>query len=739
MIQILWLPYVNYSLLATLSIAWFIVLCCSIPYRKIRPLTWILSGLIYALIFCQFQLHEQVQTPSNKDLVVLVKSLPKSSSNKTSFIGTDTTTGKTYLLNQYHHTTDALMTFKAGNIYHLNANLKPPHGSVNGVGFDREKWLFRNGIDGIGSIKKIHPDSRASFEFISLVNRWRTALSQLINQSFKNPQSNALIHALSIGDKSHFEHHDMTMFQNTGTAHLIAISGLHVGMVAYLGWLLGSLFFKMWPQQQVARPVFQIITGLILAGLYACLAGLAVSTLRALIMLTVYGVYKLSRRSSYGWDVWSVSLMIVLLLDPLNVLDGGFWLSFTAVAVLILAFNGTTSQQQPLTNFFTMQWTLLIGMLPLSLTVFSKINLMTPIVNLIMIPLMTFLLIPLILLLIVIGSLVGAFPDSLVSLIDWISLCTLAILAWFDQFSSWALNLSIHYWWQYIVLILAAALLVLPRVIPQRVLGISLLVVGLYTPQEKIPNGHFNAHILDVGQGLSVVIETQNHTAIYDVGAAYDSGFNMVDAVILPFLHQRNINSIDTLILSHQDNDHSGAAIYLQQQIPIIQTLGTEPTHQACITGNSWQWDQVKFTFLSPNNLTPYLKNNSSCVLKIESAKASFLLTGDIENPVEYRLTRFNSEQIQADVMLVPHHGSKTSSTIEFIKAVNPQTAINSSGQFNPFKHPAETIKKRYQTLGIPMLDTQSSGLISLTTFPELGMTSLRELSPQIWRKKKPD
>ncbi|MGJ8663057.1 MAG: DNA internalization-related competence protein ComEC/Rec2 [Marinicella sp.] len=737
--QILWLPEVNMTLLTILMIVWLIVLLLCTRFNVLKPSAFFLAGILYALSFCYMQLQDQLQTPSNQDLTIRIDSLPKMTQQKTSFIGTDLASGRKLLLSQYAQSTDDLTIYKTGHIYQLNANLKPPHGAVNGIGFDREKWLFRNGIDGIGNIKSVQADSHRSFDFKSLINQWRSSLSQLINQHFQHPKANAMIHALSIGDKSHFEHQDKTMFQNTGTAHLIAISGLHVGMVAYLGWLMGGMLFKLYSQLRYPKPVFQIISGLLLAALYACLAGLAVSTLRALIMLLVYGLYKLGRRSNYAWDVWSVSLFLVLLVDPLNVLDGGFWLSFTAVAVLILAFNGTPKHTHSLINFISMQWTLLLGMMPLSLALFSRVNLMAPVVNLIMIPIMTFILIPLILMLILIGSLWGTFPGLLVNSINWVSQFSIQILSWFNQFSTWSLSLSIQHGWQYVVLILAAILLVLPRAIPHRILGIPLIVLGLYSPIDKIPEGQFKAQFLDVGQGLSILLQTQNHTLLYDVGAAYDSGFNMADAVILPFLQQQQIKAIDTLVLSHQDNDHSGAAEELQAQIPIKQILGTAESHQPCVAGTQWNWDQVKFTLLSPNNLTPYLKNNSSCVLQIEALETRLLLTGDIESPVEYRLSKMTPEIIQSDVLLVPHHGSNTSSTTEFLQAINPKVAINSSGQYNPFGHPTNAVQSRYQQLGIQLFDTQTSGLINMTTFPELTISSLRQLKPRIWRKKKPE
>jgi competence protein ComEC len=420
-------------------------------------------------------------------------------------------------------------------------------------------------------------------------------------------------------------------------------------------------------------------------------------------------------------------------------LDAGFWLSFIAVAVLILTFSNSSQQRHATTSFFNTQWVLLIGMLPLTLLVFSKVSLLTPIVNLIMIPLMTFIMIPLVFLMLLVMTVMQSIPGLLVVLLQAISQSFIGLLQWFEMMTLWPVNIPITAWWQLTLIVLGSLLLILPKAIPQRYWGLLLIVAAVFNPKVIQPSNEFKAYFLDVGQGLAVVIETQSHAMVYDVGAAYDSGFNMTDAVVLPFLAKHQIDSLDVLMLSHQDNDHAGSAPYLLDQIPIKQIWGTENYHIPCTTGSQWVWDGVVFSILSPLNLTPYLKNNSSCVLKIQAAHSSLLLTGDIESPVEYRLTKQQSSEIKSDVLLIPHHGSKTSSSASFIQAVNPQTAINSSGQFNPFNHPAIDILSIYEKLGIEVIDTQNSGLITMSTYPALTFKQFRHQSHKIWRKKKPE
>lgn len=737
--QVVWWPRVNVEMLLIVTGLWILLLLLKRRFDVLSAVVYFTSGLLYVLLAGHIQIQSELKSPVTLTFQGHIESLPKESTQKISFLSTHPTTNQTFLLNWYKAYNQQQVAFQVGALYQFEVNLKPPHGMANGVGFDREKWLFRNHIDGIGSIKKISLIENPKIASIHVLNQWRAHISELIDKSFSNQRVSGFIHALSIGDKSHFEHQDFQTFQNTGTAHLIAISGLHIGMVALLGWTLGSLIFWLFPQQKIPRPLVQIMFSMALAMLYAALAGFAVSTQRALIMLLVFAVYKALRRPSHAWDVWSTSLVVVLLLDPLNVLDAGFWLSFTAVAVLIVSFNGIADKNSRFVNFFTMQWRLLIGMLPLSVMVFSKVNLLAPLVNLLMIPLMTFFVVPLIMLMLIIASLFSIIPTVLIELLSNVSLLFLNLLTWFEQHTYSPLNLSIQSSWSLLLLLIGTTILILPKAIPQKFWGLCLLLVAVIPYKTQLKSGHFEANFLDVGQGLSVVIQTQNHQLIYDVGAAYESGFNMAEAHILPFLQKHHINHLDGLILSHRDNDHSGAAQQLISYIPVTTVWGTEHHHKPCIAGTQWQWDDVTFTFLSPYNLSPYLNNNSSCVLKIESVKSSLLLTGDIESPVEYRLSHTEPNRIKADVMLVPHHGSKTSSTTDFIQAVNPQLVINSSGKYNPFNHPASLVSDEYKRLNIPFIDTQESGLITLTTNPTLQLKQFRHDSQRIWRKKKPE
>ncbi len=711
-------------------------------YRKlavIRYLLMFMLGLLYALLACQHQLDQQINTAQTISFSAYVDTLPRSSEHKTSFLSTDTSSGRTWLMNAYHNDSATWPDFRPGEYYHFTIYAKPPHGMANGVGFDRERWLFRHHIDGTATIKHAKLANRHSPLLKHRMHQWRAHIGTLIDQAFTTPRVNGLIRALSIGDKSRIASADYKIFHDTGTAHLIAISGLHIGMVASFGWLLGWLWFCCFPIQRINRPTTQVILALTLALAYAILAGFAVSTQRALIMLAVYAIFKIYRRQAFAWDVWSVSLMVVLLLDPLHVLDAGFWLSFIAVAVLILAFHGTKQLKSKPLNYLKMQWTLMVGMLPLNLSTFSTLKLSAPLINFIMIPLMTVLIVPALLLMLLVGSVLDFFPTALIYYLNQVCQGFLWLLDQFNQLAWLQLKLTLSSPWQLGLITLACLILVLPRAIAQRSWAVLLLFFMLLPNNEKIATGHFKVDFLDVGQGLSVLLSTQNHHLLYDVGAAYPSGFNVADAVIIPTLIALRINHLDRLIISHRDNDHAGALPYLLSQIKVKSILSTEAEHSPCVSGTSWTWDGVLFEIISPYNTQPYLKNNSSCVLKITGVNTRLMLTGDIESAVEYRLIQQTEHDIQTDVLLIPHHGSNTSSTAEFITNTNPLVAINSSGRHNPFGHPKPMVINRYEDQDVAVMDTQHSGKINLSTDPELQLEAYRTDNPRIWRTKKPE
>lgn len=685
-------------------------------------------GLLWVLWSVDKQQARQLsETVKDQTLSVVVNGLVKSTAERHQIVAKGTTSNHTYLLSLY---SKQPVPWQSGDVLTVKVNLKPPHGTLNETGFDRERWLFRQGISAVGTIKSWIAQKTTSQHPMHAVHRWRASVAEQWKRLVTDPEVRALLLALSVGDKSQFDREDFQRFQDTGTAHLIAISGLHIGMMASLGYGLGWLLFAFWPQQQLPRPQLQTVCAWVLALLYALLAGLALPTLRALLMLSVYLLFKLMKRQAYAWDVWSLSLFLLLLFDPLGVLDWGLFLSFGAVAVLILTFQGVKHNSR-WWLWLKAQWVLLLGLLPLQWLILGRITWAAPLVNFIAIPLMTALVVPLLFLVMSIQWLFDVVPELFLVCLTLLCQGFFALLDVFQSLSILSLDVPKLYVWQWALLLLTLLVMLLPKVVPQRSWALLLLTPLFFNWREPLPDGHFRVQMFDVGQGLAIAVHTENHHMLYDVGAAYDSGFNWVEAVLVPGLKAQGINSLDALVVSHQDNDHAGGLPYLKNSMPIDVIYGSEDSQQACIQGLKWQWDGVNFEVLSPYNLTPYLRNNSSCVVKIHSKHGSVLLTGDIESAVEFRLVAQNQD-LHSDVLLMPHHGSNTSSTEAFIQAVSPQWVVNSSGKFNPFKHPSPAVMSRYD---VPVLDTQDLGQINLSTYPEWHHTSIRKTSPKLWRR----
>ncbi|WP_179952210.1 DNA internalization-related competence protein ComEC/Rec2 [Marinicella rhabdoformis] len=698
----------------------------------LTPVLFLFLGLLLVGITAQWHISQQLKSPKyDQHIKVQILGLVKSQSDRHQIVAKDTSSSHKYLLNHY---SDDTVPWQSGDVLSLVVNLKPPHGTANPVGFDRERWLFRKHIAATGTIKTWKVLTVDTWNPLHHVNRWRAEVAKLWQASIEDRKVSALLMALSVGDKSHFDQEDFKRFQNTGTAHLVAISGLHIGMMAAVGYGLGWLFFACWPQERITRPQIQAMSAWVLAATYAALAGLAVPTLRALLMLTVYLYFQFIKRKAYAWDVWSLSLFLVVLFDPLGVLDFGLFLSFGAVAVLILVFQGQGNRHDENKlkwhQWIKAQWVLLLGLMPMQLLMLGRVTWVAPLVNMMAIPLMTVAIVPLLFMVLMWQFLVGKPPEFLMDIL--VLLCELFywILDLFESLPWVSMDVPSMSWWQWLFLMGFLLLMLLPRVIPQKFWAFFLLLPVVINTKESLPKGFFKAQFFDVGQGLSVAISTRNHDMLYDLGAAYDSGFNWAEAVVLPALKIEAIKHLDAVVVSHQDNDHAGGLPFLKELINIEKVYGSTEGQISCVKGVHWQWDEVTFEVLSPYNLIPYLKNNSSCVLRVSSVHGSLLLTGDIESAVEYRLLS-QSDKLQSDVMLMPHHGSKTSSTAAFIEQVSPQWVVNSSGKYNPFNHPATEVMERYE---MPVFDTQQLGQVTASNYPVWHFHGFREDFPKLWR-----
>ena len=717
---IIWLPFVKIYWLFPLFVCGVIALFLSQrspkKYHYYSIISFVL-GFSYAIVAVEnAQSHLLTFVPDNMYWVEgEITNLPKITDKKATFAldvdkQSDELKLKKILVNWY----DSSDNLQTGQKWKLKLKLKPIHGVRNPGSFDYSKWLFRNGYSATASVKDSQLLTNSTLGLFSKINRLRENVAHFIDDHFISLRVKSLLKALVIGDKREISYKDSQLFQQTGAAHLIAISGLHIGLVAFFGLIIGRLIFYLIPSEHVNQFKYEAFFAILLGLFYALMAGLSIPTIRALVMVAVFSLAHVFKTKITNWQAWASALVIVLIMDPLSVLDLGFWFSFMAVAVLMFGFSNRKQSLLKVTVFIKAQIFILVGLLPLMAIFFHQINLLAPLTNFIVLPLVSFLLIPLLFLSLMVSIFNNFLSSIMFSSVEILVEVFFKLLEDLSRLNGLILPLPQLTFSQILVLVSIVMLLLLPKLFRWRFIIIIFLVGFLFIPAPKLMVDDFDVNLLDVGQGLSIVITTKNHTMVFDTGARYDSGYSYAASVVVPFLNSKAINYVDYLVLSHKDNDHAGGAGMLIEKYTNVNILDVLGVNGSCKSPKTWQWDGVNFSVLSPFELTPYLGNNSSCVIKISSPNGSVLLTADIEEPVEYRLVNNDPNSLKSDVLIVPHHGSKSSSSDDFLTLVNPKVALNSSGFANQFNHPHPKIKKRYKSKNITFLDTQKSGMITV-------------------------
>ena len=715
--QLMWLP--------TLNLTWVIPLILPVLIgllnRKKHPIFVTIFalglGIIYGIISGTIAKSHQLNTIPFENIQVegIVINLPIHKKDRVKFaLKVESMSAqlplKKILVNWYKNPD----VIKPGQKWLFELKLKPIHGYKNPGSFDYSKWLFRQGYDAIATVKKAKLIESQNYDLSTLINVFRAKIAKIIQQQYSVSRVQALIQALIIGDKSQISSDDSQLFKDTGTAHLVAISGLHIGLIAFVGMLFGRLLFVIIANERLNRFKLEALFAISFALIYSLLAGFSIPTIRALIMVLVFSISYVGKLKISRWYSWSIAMLVVLLIDPLSVLDLGFWFSFTAVAVLIFAFSNKMKKTNKIITFIQAQIVILIGLSLLMVLAFYQVNFLAPIVNILVLPLASFLLIPMIFVSMLVYFIYPPLANMFFFAAEKLTSLLFLFLDFVQQYNYLSISVKNISFFSICTAIIAIIILLLPKLFRWRYLALLLWLPLFLNRPNEIKNGEFKVNVLDVGQGLSVIVTTKNTVMIYDTAAKYDSGFSLASTVIIPFLQSRGIQKVDKIILSHDDNDHAGGIDLLKSEYNVTDVMGVTAEYSGCQYPLQWHWNQVKFEVYSPLELIPYLANNSSCVVKVSSEYGSILLTGDIEEPVEYRLVNKFPEQIESNVLLVPHHGSKTSSSMSFIKKVNPKIAINSSGFMNQFNHPHPKIKQQYLSEGIKFYDTQVNGMIEL-------------------------
>ncbi len=614
---------------------------------------------------------------------------------------------------------------RPGERWQLRVRLKRPHGLMDAGAFDYAGWSFRNGIDAVGYVRhgigrRIAP--AAGYPIL----RWRAAVEAALRKAVGHDPQRGLLEAVTVGDRADVSTAAWQILTRTGTVHLVAISGLHIGLVAGLVFtLVGGLWGALGLSARAPARSAAIVAALAVALAYAALAGFSLPTRRAVLMLAAYAVATLWRREHRRYAPLELAALAILVTDPPAVLAPGFWLSCAAVAALLYVVPARGPQGR-VGRWLGVQWRLTLGLLPLLALAFGRMSTVGPAANLIAVPVFTLWVVP--------AALIGAvlaplWPQGAATAFGggmWGVHGLIAVLARLAALPWAQVALAQPPLWALAVAVLGAALLLAPRGVPGRWLGLALCVPLLWPPLPQPAAGAFSLTLLDVGQGLSAIVRTRAHTLVYDTGPSYHDGRDAARSVVIPYLRARGAGRPDRLIVSHEDDDHAGGLPTLRAAFPGMQVLtGARDIFrqlEPCLAGQHWRWDGVDFDVLSPRADGPGRGNDASCVLRVSSEGGSALLTGDIEAPAERRLLARYGAGLAADVLVVPHHGSTSSSTADFVRAVHPAFALFPVGYLNRWRFPKARVVARYRRIGATLLRTDTAGAIHMR-FTEDGVT----------------
>lgn len=712
------------NLLVLLAIGSFLA------YRRAWLITCLVLGIGWASLYAHWQLADRLPDKydnSEISIVGTISSLPQQQEGRTSFDFHITKPEHDFPekihLTWYHPEP----SIRAGQCWRFTVKLKQPYGRSNPGGFDFEAWLFARHIAATGYVRnkpepELLPVAPGFSEYFTV---WRQAISERMTVAVPNAQQIGMIKALSIGAQDAISQNQWEIFRSTGTTHLIVISGSHISLITGMVYLLTRRTWVWLGILSISPHKIAAILAWPAGMFYSGLAGYSIPTLRAMIMLSVALGAIVWQRHTNPFQILLLALLAVLAIDPLAVLSIGFWLSFLAVGLLIYVSAGRLGRSSAWRETIAAQLASFIGLSPLLIIFFQQMSLISPVANWLAAPLIGLLVVPLALLGVILLFVWPALAEILLSWADFILQGLWWLLTKLAEFPSANLYCLQPPWYALPLAFMSVLLILAPRGIPGRYLGVFLLLPLLFVQSEKPAMGAAWLSVLDVGQGLAAVVQTSRHSLVFDTGVKFSEFSDMGDAVVLPYLRWQGIEQLDALLISHGDQDHSGGAASLIEQIQIETVLSSAPEwaegpgRQYCQAGQHWEWDQVKFTILSPPETEFSKENDNSCVLKVNTDTQSFLLTGDIELNAETWLAKQYGTKLNSTVLVAPHHGSKTSSTAFFLQQVAPELVIIPVGHLNRFGFPHRKVLDRYRELNLHWLSTAEHGAITVRTNPK--------------------
>ena len=644
---------------------------------------------------------------------------------------------------------EATTEVRAEDRWLMRMKLRSPVGNLNRIGFDYEAWLLAGEIDALASVQSAALLYR--HEGFSIQNR-RAELRSFFLE-LKTPHRGSLL-ALATGDTSHMRQGDWRLFRDTGTVHLMVISGLHLGLIALYSGLLGLGVFRCFPLVCRVIPAHNagVICGVAAACGFSMLCGWTLPIQRAFIMVCCAAIAIVMRRRFRLVDAWLLALALVLVQSPYASLSSGFWLSFGAVALLmLLSWDAPVGSGvlHWLRGMFRTQVLLSLGMAPLLLMVIRELPLVSPLANLIAVPVTTLIIVPSVLMASVFSNSMPFVASGVLEAVGLVFSAQAWLLEWLSNLPPLrvvTINTPVA-----VACLLSFLCVFYPGRLSLRLLLVSpgvLLVLVLMPSSERLSPGEFRVNVLDVGQGLSVFVETRNRSLLYDAGASYPDGFDLGEAVVVPAVAASGRRHVDEFILSHWDNDHAGGALSVLEQLPvrslILSVDGSEAfplgdsvlrSHpiRPCRAGDTWTWDQVQFAVLhpSPKDEGWRKSNDLSCVLRIDNGRHAVLLPGDISQSVEFRI--MNRLQ-PVHLLLAPHHGSRSSSSLSFLRRLRPQLVLVSSGFQNSFGHPHADRVAAWHSIGASVRSTATQGALTWSSNQPQTIERARQQRHAYWR-----
>lgn len=674
----------------------------------------------------------------------VVSSLPESDSQQTRFEfnlqSINNTPQQTKIRLAWYQTPPQPLII--GATWQLQVRLKQAHSLLNPGGFDYEQWLFSHGIRATGYVISGAPLHESHFMYY-VVDRLRQSLQQRMQQALADAKSGGAIIALVVGIQNGITPEQWQTMRATGTNHLMAIAGVHIGFVGGFAYFLVNFLWRRAPRLILRMPASQAaaMAMLLSAIVYSALAGFSLPTQRALVMLWILLFGLLIRRPLKRGNSLAFATVVVLGVNPFTTLTVSFWLSFTAVFAIMLGTYGRLRAEGIWWKYGQVQWVITLGLLPVSIWLFQQASLVSFIANLIAVPAVGFLVLPLCFIgtsLLFVYTAAGVW---MLALAAKIMTGIFGVLAWLAHLRGAVWQQIINQPWLLATTVVGVLLLMAPRGLFNRWLGFFWLLPLLFYQAPAPKPGELWLTLLDVGQGLAAVVRTSHHSLVFDTGPP----MGITDAgqrVILPFLQTVGVQDVDMLMVSHGDSDHIGGAQSLLQGIQVKRILTSVPERllkfsaQLCLAGQTWQWDGVTFQVLYPTAEWLGQNNNSSCVLRVSVGQQSVLLTGDIEKPAENFLVHQNPSALTATVLIAPHHGSRTSSSPAFIQAVNPRYVLFPVGYQNRYHFPSAQVMQRYQQLPAQTWLLAETGAISLILdehSPNIQINSQRQLNKKIY------